>query len=105
MIRSTNRLTLAAALALALGAGAARAQDSDPEAGAINQLQLNDVWAAMDVYVPESTGAAVSTATSLGNTAAALRISGDVSSEITQTFDARSTATNRLRGYSAGTTR
>ena len=53
MIRSTNRLSLAATLALALCAGTASAQDSDPDAGTITQLQLNDVWADMDVYIPE----------------------------------------------------
>lgn len=94
----TTRVTTLTALGLAMSIAAATAQDS----GTIDQVQLGDVWSDMDVYVPEQTSEAVSTSTALGNNAAALRISGDVSSEISQDFDATASATNRLRGYSAG---
>lgn len=103
MTPSLNRFVLAAMLAAASPAAMALAQDASSEPGTITQLQLSDVWSDMDVYIPEETGQAASTSTAIGNSAAAVRIEGDVSSEITQEFDASVTATNRLRGYSAGT--
>ena len=94
----TKKIGSLTAMGLVLSISAAGAQES----GTINQVQLGDVWSDMDVYVPESTTEVGSTSVSVGNTATAARIYGDVSSEITQEFDATSTATNRLRGYSAG---
>ncbi|WP_300395914.1 holdfast anchor protein HfaD [Henriciella sp.] len=103
MIRSTSKIALLASFSVAVSGAVAAAQDSDPNAGTIDQVQLNDVWAEMDVYVPAYTGQAASTSTAVGNNAAALRISGDVSSEISQDFDASASAVNGLRGYAAGT--
>ena len=103
MIRTTASFASLAAFAMGMPFAAASAQEQDSAPGVIGQVQLGDVWSDMDVYVPVQTRDAASTSTAVGNTAAALRLSGDVRSDIDQSFDATATATNRLRGYSAGT--
>ena len=104
MTFTASNLTRLAALAVIASAPAALAQEAEPATGTIDQVQLGDVWADMDVYVPSSAESTASTATAVGNTAAALNDSGDVRSMIGQTFQAASRATNRLRGYSTGAT-
>ncbi len=103
MTTSGVKFTSMSALALILSLAAANAQDANPNAGTIDQVKFGDVWADMDVHVPEYTHEVGSASTAVGNTAAAQRKSGDVTAEISQSFDGSSRATNRLRGYSAGT--
>ncbi|MEQ9314333.1 MAG: holdfast anchor protein HfaD [Henriciella sp.] len=101
MISKATRITTLMALGLSASA-LAFAQDS-AESGTINQVQMGDIWSDMDVYVPDYTPEVSSTSVAMGNSAAAVRKSGDINAEISQTFDANATATNRLRGYSADT--
>ncbi|WP_018147936.1 holdfast anchor protein HfaD [Henriciella marina] len=83
---------------------AADAQSSStPATGTIDQVQFGDVWADMDVQLPEHTPNGVSTSTTVGNLANATRHAGDIDSEVRQSFDATSRATNSVRGYSVGT--
>lgn len=101
MISKATRITTLMALGLSASA-LAFAQDS-AESGTINQVQMGDIWSDMDVYVPDYTPEVSSTSVAMGNSAAAVRNSGDINDEISQAFDASATATNRLRGYSADT--
>lgn len=73
------------------------------EAGTIDQVQMGDVWSDMNVYVPDYTPNVASTSTAVGNAAAAVRNSGDITATVRQDFNASATATNSLRGYSADT--
>lgn len=102
MIRFSKTKALTTALLLSAAPVYGFAQDTGADHGEIDQVQFGDVWADMDVYVPESTVEVGSTSTAMGNNASSVRISGDVSAEIRQDFNASATATNRLRGYSAG---
>ena len=83
--------------------GAGAESGSQISSGTIDQVQFGDVWSQMDVQLPDHTPDAVSTSTSVGNLANATLKSGDVDSEVRQSFDAVSRATNNLEGYSAGT--
>ncbi|MGB3625486.1 MAG: holdfast anchor protein HfaD [Henriciella sp.] len=100
MISKATRISLLMALSLSTSAFAL-AQDA-AETGTIDQVQMGDVWSDMDVSVPEYTPEVSSTSVAMGNSAAAVRGTGDVNAQISQNFDAAATATNRLRGYSAG---
>ncbi|QYI99709.1 holdfast anchor protein HfaD [Thalassovita mediterranea] len=71
--------------------------------GTIDQVQFGNVWADMDVQLDDHTPNGVSTSTTVGNLASATRHAGDIDAEVRQSFDAAAVATNRLRGYSAGT--
>lgn len=103
MTSKVTHLVSALAIAVSLSAASAAAQAADPETGTIDQVQMGDVWSDMDVYVPDYTPEVSSTSIAMGNSAAAVRESGNLNATVTQQFDANAVATNRLRGYSADT--
>lgn len=80
-----------------------QAESDETVTGTIDQSQTGDVWSDMDVELTDHTPNAAATSTAVGNLASATQIAGDVNATVNQEFDARSVATNLLRGYSAGT--
>ncbi|WP_143435373.1 holdfast anchor protein HfaD [Henriciella aquimarina] len=103
MTHSGARYSVTAALLMALSVAPAAAQARDAETGIIDQVQLGDVWANMNVELPDPTAEAAVTATAVGNTAAAQRNSGNVTSETYQVFGADSVSESALSGERADT--
>ncbi|MEO1324747.1 MAG: hypothetical protein AAFV59_17270, partial [Pseudomonadota bacterium] len=98
--RSPKRMSLIAlAVALAAANASSQAQSSD---ATIDQVQLQDVWSDMDVHVDDYAWEASSTSTAVGNAAAGLVMSGDVTVQSHQVQDGSVTADNQLTGGSAG---
>ena len=100
MKRSPKRMSLVA-LALALAAANATSQAQSSHA-TIEQIQLGDVWSNMQVEIDVSAWEAASTSSAVGNAAAGLVTSGDVTISTDQTLDGNVTATNELTGGDAG---
>ncbi|MEL7108047.1 MAG: holdfast anchor protein HfaD [Pseudomonadota bacterium] len=98
--RSPKRMSLIAlAVALAAANASSQAQSSD---ATIDQVQLQDVWSDMDVHIDDYAWEASSTSTAVGNAAAGLVMSGDVTVQTHQMQDGTVTADNQLTGGSAG---
>lgn len=100
MKRSSKRMSLVAlALALAAANATSQAQSSD---ATIEQVQLGDVWSDMQVEIEDTAWEAASTSSAVGNAAAGLVTSGDVTVSTNQILDGNVTATNQLTGGDAG---
>lgn len=97
--RSSKRMSLVA-LAVALAANAtAHAQSSD---ATIEQVQLENVWSEMQVEITDYAWEASSTSAAVGNAAAGLVTTGDVTLHTDQVLDGDVTADNQLIGGTAG---
>ena len=100
MKRSSKRMSLVAlALALAAANATSQAQSSD---ATIEQVQLGDVWSDMQVEIDVYAWEASATSSAVGNAAAGLVTSGDVTIYTDQTLDGNVTASNELVGGDAG---
>lgn len=96
MANCMTRLIGAGALA-GLIAAAAHGQSHLPIE--IDQLQTGDMWSEMEVHVDTTVDEASAAATSVGNTAAGLVNTGDVTFRASQEMAGNATATARLSGY------
>ena len=100
MFNIRNFLMSAASVAV-LTAPAALADEAEADpitTVVIDQVQLGDVWADMDVIVDHKTDNVISTSTAVGNTAAGLIMSGDIDYDATQTLKGNVGATNSIQG-------
>ena len=97
------KLSIYGASALAL-LGTANAQEETYSNVEIEQVQLDDVWADMQVEIPDYAWEATSTSNAVGNAAAGLVSSGSIDLDVQQRLEGDVAATNQILGGSAGLT-